>query len=264
MLGETVSQFRKWMWSTWVRYMGARVNLHVFNRKYNEPFEEALNRYRKGAFTSLLHYVTKPLYSKYIDNRRNQVKNPKAMAFIKMFEGIGNMFEYYAYHYHIMSESEKANVKRAAMFFGNFTVISTILLALGLMKDDDENKDLYPAFIDKELSRLTWIFAGLQTEYADALPLIGWANFYRRTKENVVPIERQLFTMGKLAKELIAYPFRDEQERIYQRGQYAGEDKVWIKTQQLIPIYRQYFKDIYMEQQVNYYNMYNPFMNIIN
>jgi hypothetical protein len=257
MLGEVVMQFRKWMWSTWTRYMGVKFNVGLYKRRPNQPFDEAMGRHRNGAFNELFGFITKPIHQAYLQSKTNGDVNPKVEAFKILFNSIGDMITDYSFNWHTLTKDQQSDVLRGVAFFANFLLISLAVLAVSAFSDDDEERNKFE-------STLIYITAGLQTEYVDMLPLIGWFNFYNRTKESVVPIERQVFTVAKLAKDLAYYPFQSEEERIHKRGIYKGQTKVNIGVQKLIPIWRQVFKWNHMEAQVQYYNMYNPMSNIWN
>ena len=255
LLGEVVMQFRKWMWSTWTRYMGVRFNTGLFKRKDNQPFDESLARYRNGAFNELFGFISKPIRQAYLSNVKDGINNPKLQAFRTLFGSLGKLLQMYAFNWHTLSKNEQSDVIRGAMFFANFAVASLALLVVGGIADDDDEISEFEA-------RVIWLIAGIQTEYYDALPVLGWFNFYKRTKESIVPAEKQILTAAKLLTDISMYPFRDDNKNYYQQGQYKGESKIEIGVQKLIPIWRQVFKEKYFISQVNYFNMYNPLFNL--
>ena len=155
-----------------------------------------------------------------------------------------------------MDRNQRADVIRGFSFFGALALATIGLFVMGSITDDDDDNLV--------ADTITYLLAGYQTEYVDVLPYIGWYKFYKRTKENVVPVEKQMDNVSKLLWNIAVYPLSSDEERTYQRGQYAGENKLEVSAKQLIPGYRQLFKFKYMSYQINYYNMHNPWINVSN
>ena len=257
MLGQVAFQFRKWMRPTWIRYMGVKYSINPLARGTNQPHDEALNHYRSGAFTDTMKFFKQPFLAEYYKAKDAHIKNPALKAFVDIFKAYGDFFHNYKFLYNNLSPVERANLKRTAYMFVNLTVITGLLFLVGKGYDPDDEDDS----VLKPYSSLVNLVSGLQTEYVDMLPYYGWAKFYKRTKQSTVPMERQIGSISNLIYDTFAYPWRDESERVYSRGMYAGQSKIGIDIEKSIPGYRQWHKQVYLNSSISYYGMYNPIVN---
>jgi len=254
---EIVFQFRKWIRPNWIRYMGVKGNYNPISGVDNNPFSERLGQNRSGAFQDFFKFMKTPLIRNAETNRENGYANVSITSFKNMIASQAEFFKNISFYYSILDPHEQANVKRAAQFAINTIVITAALLLAGAGYDPDKDKDK----LIKPQSWLIYLLAGLQTEYVDLIPVYGWATFYNQTKKSTVPSELQLVNLSKLMMDVVAYPIRDEEQRVYQSGIYKGEDKRKVDLMKGTPILRQWHKEHYLGQSINYYGMFNPFVN---
>ena len=246
--GEVLFQFRKWMRPTWIRWMGNRYN--IFTNKDKSTYSEQLAKYQSGAFSDFGRFMRTP----YVQAKYQSGQNPELNAMVIMFAAYGDFLKNLPNYYSLLTPSQQANVKRTVAFISTLLGLTGLLVLAGVgYGDDDKDK---PKYRDWAL----YAAAGLQTEYMDILPYYGWLQFYKRTRQNVVPAEKSFQNMYKVVENTIAYPFRTEEERLYQRGQYKGEDKLNMSLKKALPIYRQVVKELYLSSSISYYNMWNPFV----
>ena len=140
------------------------------------------------------------------------------------------------------------------------TTVSLFIAGAAYKAGGKEEKDK----LFKPLSWTVYNVASLQTEHMDLIPIYGWAQFYRRTKQNVVPVEKQIGDLVKLLYDITATPFRTYEQKVHKAGIYKGKSKIEIDLEKAIPMYRQIHKEMYMNSSIDYYNMANPIFNIIN
>lgn len=257
---EVIMQFRKWMYPTWVRYMGSNFTFNP-NRADKSKFNEALGKNESGIFIDLARFMRTPYTQALIKNKEAHLNHPELMAFVNMWKGFSDTLLHYKLNYNLLSNTEKANVRKGVQFIINTGIITITLFGAGLMYgggDDEKDKFLKPK------SYLVYNLAGLQTEHTDLIPFYGWIQFYKRTKQSAVPMERTLTDVGKLIWDTIGLTWRTPEEQIHKTGVYKGESKLHIDIEKAIPVYKQFHKNAYMTNSINYYNMNNWVYNVMN
>jgi len=256
LLFEVVLQFRKWMRANWIRYMGVKSNYRITSREDSNPFSERLGQYRSGAFQDFFKFMKTP-FIKANSNKEVDITNAPLHAFRNMFNAQAEFFSNIGFYYNMLSDHEQANIRRTAQFAVNATLITGALLLAGIAYDPDKDKDKF----FKPRSWFIYQLAGLQTEYLDLIPVYGWATFYNQTKTSTVPMEMQLTNLAKLMKDMSAYPLQSEEDRLVKAGVYKGESKIKMDIEKATPILRQWHKEEYLSQSINYYGMFNIFVN---
>lgn len=253
LISEMFLQFRKWVRPNWIRWFGAKYK--PLSSKDNSPFSERMGQYRSGAFADFSRFMRSP----FIQNIYNSEEDSEGRTVIRAF--VNGIRQYPAFLanmrsiYRMQNEHTKANIRRVVALNIEIVAVLAILTTLGMFSDDD---DLDPT-VRKMNEWATYNTAGLLTEYWDILPIIGWYNFYDRTKESVFPAEKQIGDAIKFVNELVGWSFKDEYDKYYTTGIYKGQNKLKIKGIKLLPVGRQLQKELYLTNSINYYKMYNPF-----
>ena len=254
---EVVFQFRKWMRANWIRYMGVKGNYNITSKEDNNPFSERLGQYRSGAFQDFFRFMKSPFIKTIAANKDAGMTHPVLTAFTNTFAAQAEFFKNISFYYNMLSAHEQANIKRTAQFAANALLITGALFMAGLGYDPDKDKDKF----FKPHSWFIYQLAGLQTEYLDLIPVIGWATFYKQTKTSTVPMEMQLVNLSKLCGDVAGLTYRSDADKLVKAGIYRGESKVKIDLEKSIPVLRQWHKEHYLSQSINYYGMFNPFVN---
>jgi hypothetical protein len=249
--GEVIMQFRKWMRPTFIRWFGARYG--------KTSYSEILGNYRSGAYIDTRRFLTSPITEgirRAKENSANQ--NVVVGAMLNIAKGYIDFIGNVSFYYHMLPKHEQANVMRTLAQMIGIAMLSTALYAIyhGLGSDDD--KDKYNNFL---ISNTIYQLAAIQTELTDTT-MIGWGFFYKRTKQNVVPIERTLTDLASFFYYAFAYPFMNESDRYYERGIYKGETKVSVKFNKVVPGIRQIQNASHMSNVISFYQMYNPLYNV--
>ena len=257
---EAAFQFRKWMYSTWVNYMGSNFSIKP-GMQDDSQFGEALGHHRQGIFVDFAKFIHTPAYRAMVANKQNDVTNP-VNGLMNIFKAQINFLQNLKYEYALLNTVEKANVDRSIQFIKNTILTTAALFVAGAAYKAggaDEKKKIF-----KPLSWTVYNMASLQTEHMDLVPVYGWFMFYKRTKQNVVPVEKQIGDLTKLLYDITATPFRTEEQKVHKAGIYKDKSKIQIDLEKAIPMYRQVHKEMYMTSSIDYYNMANPIFNLVN
>ena len=235
-LGRLAMQFRKWMPNAWNRRFGSKFGKSYWNERRKE--------YNEGMYVSFYKFVASPFADSFEKYKKEQQKNA-LKAFTAFLRGFKNGMTNAKVYWFSLSEQEKVNVKRTAMemlFLASVIAIGFLLKGAGA--DDEDEKFL------------TWAVFEADRLYGElsAFTPLGLVYEGKRLTKNPLAVFRTLESVGNLAGAVIAYPFRDEEDRTFSTGIYHGEDKAAIYLQkQLFPPYIQ-FK--YLSEQNQRYGIF--------
>jgi len=208
-LGRMAMQFRKWMPNAWSRRFGDKFGKTLYNNRRNE--------YETGIYVSLFKFVKSPFVKSFKDFQKQEEKNA-LKAFKIILHSFKEMTVNAKIHWYSMSEQEKANVKKASMEFAlMLAAYITALMLKGMGDDDDENIAL--AFALQQANRSYQELAGFSFEILAQGGSMAKSPF---------PIFRTMNNIYKLGKDVILYPFRDDEENTIKSGIYHGHSKVGI------------------------------------
>jgi hypothetical protein len=236
-IGRLAMQFRKWMRPGWNRRFGAKFGKGFYNEKVRD--------YEEGMYITTFKFLSSPFIENYKDYKNN--KNEAAdNAFKAILDGFNDLLFNSKIRWHSLSEIEKANIKKTAIEFAFLlSSISLAFLAVKLKGDDDEDDNKLLTYVLSQSNRLI----GELSTYN-----FGVLNEGGRLVTSPVAVLGTLGDVAKLGKNLILYPIRDEDERVYKSGIYHGQDKVFINTLELLPITKQIQSYIYMGDRNERYN----------
>jgi hypothetical protein len=164
-----------------------------------------------------------------------------------------------SYYYHKLPSHERANVVRTLVSLTSMAMASVLLWATyGILGGDDDD-ELVKTWI---ASAVIYQLSAIQTELFETTRF-GWATFYLRTKRNIMASERSLTDLASFFYYMFLYPFQTEEERYYQRGMYSDQLKMAVKLNKSVPLIRQIQTEMHLSSTINYYQMYNPIVNLI-
>lgn len=257
MWGEVILQFRKWLRPNLIRYWGKRIGKTMF--------DERLESYRSGAYIDMIDFLLANCKNSYRETINKAIEEnedidfaTKAKAIFNGFCGLLYWFKDMNFRYNTLPQNQKANIKRALF---NFTTLVGLTLCAGIMyykSDDDDDLD------DNLLFALaSYTIYGVQTELYETSPL-GLYSFYKRTMEAPIPFETSITNLTRLMYwTMIAPMILDEEDLVYDRGTYNGEDKRWIAFKKSIPLLNQENKLLYLPKNNTYYMQQNPILQMI-
>jgi hypothetical protein len=241
-LGRLGIQFRKHMRPGWNKRFGSKLGSKFWN--------ESRNDYDKGSYVSLWNFLTEPIRksdSETTDTGHYIVLN----AAKNIFSSYANFIKNIKIHWHTLDEFEKANVRRAANEM--LTLVGFVLLGALLRGLRDDDKDNYA------INLSLYQQSRLQSELLQFTPIYGWFNETRKLFKSPAASENLLEASVKLSAALLQYPFQDDEERVYQSGIYAGQNKINTQLEALIPIKNQWNKMQRINNYVEYYKLFRLF-----
>lgn len=238
-IGRLAMQFRKWMRPGWNRRFGNKFGKKVYNERVRD--------YEEGMYVSTFKFLTNPLMMNYKEYQKNETKSAY-LAFQAILTGLKETLTTARIRWHTLSEIEKANVKRtAAEFLFLMSVIAIGFLAKSLKGEDDEDK--------KALTFVLYQADRLFGELTTFTPL-GIVREGNRLFTAPSPIFSTLEDVSKLGANMFMYPFRDDESRLFKSGIYHGQDKVSIYAKDLIPVYTQWQRLLYMNDNIQRYGLF--------
>lgn len=91
------------------------------------------------------------------------------------------------------------------------------------------------------------------------MPFYGWMAMIEQTSNSLFAGEKTIQSAYKLINLCTQSLWTEDDEFIYDRGIYKGQDKRMVALRQMIPVLRQINKFNNLGATMSYYNMYNPF-----
>lgn len=241
-LGRLAIQFRKWMKPGWNRRFGNKFGKKVYN--------ERIRDYEEGMYVTTAKYLASPFITNYKQYRANQENIANSVA-KTILNGFRDLLFKSKIRWYSMSEMEKANVKKTTwemLFLVGVIGLGFLIKNIRGNGDDDKLKNKILAGLLYECDRLF----GELTTYTP----IGVVREGNRLFSSPSPVMNTLEDSGKLFGAIFMYPFRDEESRVFKTGIYHGEDRVSVYAQDLIPVYNQFRRLLYLSENNQRYNMF--------
>lgn len=242
-LGRLAMQFRKFMRPNWNRRFGKRFGKTDYN--------ERIGDYEEGMYISFAKYVASPFtdtYQKYKDEQMNLAYK----AYKVVLEGFKDSLIHTKVRWHSMSEMEKSNVRKT---FGELLFLVSVIglgFLLKSLKDGGDDDDKFKKkFLTWTLYQSDRLFGELST-----FTPFGVVRETNRLFKSPSPVFNTLEDIIKLGSQMMLYPFRDEEERQFKSGIYHGQDKVKVYAEDFVPVYNQFKRLLYLEENNQKYGMF--------
>jgi len=251
-IGRLAVQFRKWMRPGWNKRFGNR-----FGEKY---WNERRSGVEEGIYVTTARFFATPIidnWSEYVDKQGTDQAIGLAKFMTNLIGDYGRFLVNIRVHWHTMNDGEKANVVRTLLEYAAFcTAIGLLYVAKELKGDDDDP----PAALMLTIYQLD----RLATELTTYVPLAiapgfvggGWLNESKKLLKAPTATFSTMEALIKTGKHLISYPFATEEEATYQSGVYAGESKLQVNAEKLVPIWNQLERLAYLPQNYKYYKLF--------
>lgn len=238
-LGRLGMQFRKWLPNAWNRRFGAKFGKSYWNERRKE--------YNEGYYITFGKFVGNPFVKTFKDYKtwKERLTLKAAKDILKGYKDfITNM----KIHWHSLDELEKANVKRTTMEFALLAGIIALGYLLKGAGDDDDDKNKLLIWSLYESDRL---FGELSM-----FTPFGVLREGSRLTKNPFAVFRTFENIGKLLENLVLYPFRDEEGRLFKSGIYHGRDKVSVYFLKSTPVINQLQNLLYLSENNQRYGMF--------
>ena len=225
-------------------------------------FNEERGTKEKGYYISLMDMILTP-YRDYKDDKEKLEKLKKDPSF-EAVEGINNLFQYYKdalidykLRWATLDEVDKANVARAINEIKSICAGILIAIAINLAFDDKDKKGLLFNLCLYEADRYV-------SEIGMYNPIGGPAEIktlYSSPVAAQTGITDSIHMMGEVCHLLID---GEDYEPNYKTGLYAGRNKLEVRFERQIPIWRAYKRLTTLDKNNKYYRMGDTTFGIFN
>jgi len=252
-LGRLAIQFRKWMRPGWNKRFG--------NRFGEEYWNERRSVKEQGIYVATAKFFAAPardLYAEYKDMKGTSEAMGAATFLARLVGDYAQFVVNVKVHYHTLNDMEKAGVKRTMKEYATFCIAVGLAYAAASIKGDDDDPPLPLMLLIHQLDRTV-------TEMTTYVPIAvapnfiggGWFNETKKLIKSPMATFGTLEQIIKLGKNIVAYPFADEEETIYGGGVYYGQSKISIQAQKMTPVWNNTFlKFEYLSRNHKYYKLF--------
>lgn len=244
-IGDLLMQFRKWIRPNFVRYFGRRF-AHVF---YNEQ----LGAYEIPVFNPVFDMIRsgQNAFKQSLKDNNNAVDYLKAIS--NFFKGMLSWIRNISFYYNTLPLNEQIATMKFCRLMGALAFSAIAVIGLGALKGDDDNDD------NIAYQHLMYTAVTYYQQIVEPMPVYGWMSTISQTANSLFAGQKTVESAGNLITLLTQSLFVDNDEFIYDRGIYKGQDKRAVAVRKMVPVLRQINKFNNLGATMSYYNMYNPF-----
>ena len=228
-----------------------------FKKRYRRHgyYDEVLETIEKGAYNSLMQFINTPYHlTKY---KRSQEELDTLQAIQEYCKNAISFITHIRLNYNLLSENERANIRRAYADFvyTGAAVIGAIALTAIAGGDDDNEESIWYNLLMYHADRLA--------SEAFAFTPIGLASEGEKLWSSPVAIWQSgddlLKGLAFGVQTLIDNGFEGE----YETGRYAGENKLKVIIGRNIPVYRNIQRIIELPDNNSYYKLGDNALSVI-
>ena len=228
-----------------------------FKKRYRRHgyYDEVLETIEKGAYNSLMQFINTPYHlTKY---KRSQEELDTLQAIQEYCKNAINFITHIKLNYNLLSENERANIRRAYADFvyTGAAVVSAIALTAIAGGDKDNEESIWYNLLMYQADRLA--------SEAFAFTPIGLASEGEKLWSSPVAIWQSgddlLKGLAFGVQTLIDNGFEGE----YKTGRYAGENKLKVIIGRNIPVYRNIQRIIELPDNNSYYKLGDNALSVI-
>lgn len=247
-VGDLLMQFRKWIRPNFNRMFGRRIGRIFYNEQLGS-FEVPI----MNSFYDMFRSGSNAFKDTLKDD--NTVID-YAKASVNFLRGIGRWLTHIGFYYKTLPLNEQIAARKLARYMGSLAFSILAVIAVGAFKgrdddDDDEDNILF--------MHAMYTATSYYQQMVEMFPVYGQLAMLKQTTQSIFAGQKTVVNAAKLINLLSQSLWVDNEEFIYDRGIYKGQDKRAVVIKQLIPILRQMNKYNHLGSMVSYYNMYNPF-----
>lgn len=228
-----------------------------FKKRYRRHgyYDEVLETIEKGAYNSLMQFINTPYHlTKY---KRSQEELDTLQAIQEYCKNAINFITHIRLNYNLLSENERANIRRAYADFvyTGAAVVGAIALTAIAGGDKDNEESIWYNLLMYQADRLA--------SEAFAFTPIGLASEGEKLWSSPVAIWQSgddlLKGLAFGVQTLIDNGFEEE----YKTGRYAGENKLKVIIGRNIPVYRNIQRIIELPDNNSYYKLGDNTLSVI-
>jgi len=247
-------------------------NKRFGNRFGEKNWNERRSIAEQGIYVTTHRFMTTPItdnWQQYVD-KKDTKEAIGAMTLMKnIVTDYARFLTNIKIHWHTLSETDKAAVKRTFLEYASFVgTMALSAIAMGFADDDDDGKvddDVsYPMLmllyqLDRtavELTTYVPLAVVPPTGVLDGYVGGGWFNEAKKLFKSPTATFSTMESIIKLSKEILYYPFADEDETVYQGGTYHGFSKAYIQGIKLTPGANKALTMYFLRQSHNVYKLF--------
>lgn len=228
-----------------------------FKKRYRRHgyYDEVLETIEKGAYNSLMQFINTPYHlTKY---KRSQEELDTLQAIQEYCKNAISFITHIKLNYNLLSENERANIRRAYADFvyTGAAVVTAIALTAIAGGDKDNEESIWYNLLMYHADRLA--------SEAFAFTPIGLASEGEKLWSSPVAIWSSgndlLKTLGFAVQTLLNNDVNQE----YMTGRYAGENKLKVIIGRNIPVYRNIQRIIELPDNNSYYKLGDNALSVI-
>ena len=228
-----------------------------FKKRYRRHgyYDEVLETIEKGAYNSLMQFINTPYHlTKY---KRSQEELDTLQAIQEYCKNAISFITHIKLNYNLLSENERANIRRAYADFvyTGAAVVTAIALTAIAGGDKDNEESIWYNLLMYQVDRLA--------SEAFAFTPIGLASEGEKLWSSPVAIWQSgndlLKGLAFGVQTLIDNGFEGE----YKTGRYAGENKLKVIISRNIPVYRNIQRIIELPDNNSYYKLGDNALSVI-
>jgi len=223
-LGKLAIQFRKWMRPGW-------------NKRWRNGKDKFWNERRNAPDEGM--YITTLKFG------------------ISLIKDFNNITTNYKVHWNSLSDFERANLRRTFvefLFFTGTIIAGSLLQLLAEADEDDDDVTLE----DHVFNIFVYQQDRLWTELFTYTPP-GIYNEGMKLVRSPAATFDVMSDSVRLFQDLLLYPIRSKDERVFQGGVNYGEDKVNRRISEMVPLWRIIERQQRLEANNKFYKLVQPF-----
>lgn len=234
---DLLMQFKKWIRPNLNRIWGRRLGRIFYNEQlsgYEVPVLNVMfDMFRSG-------------YRGYKDS--DNIINGIGKYIMNCASFLRNI----SFYYNTLPVYEQAAAIKLAKTFASVAMAAVSSILIGSLAGDDDDED------NLLIQNLAYITTSYYQQVVEVVPPYGTLSMIKQTLDSPFASYKMIYDAISLL-ELVGRGFiASDEEMIYDRGIYKGQDKRIVKLNKILPIARQINKFNNLGATMSYYNMYNP------
>ena len=240
-LTDLIMQFKKWIRPNLIRMIG-RVAGNIFYNEQLGGYEVPIVK----AWYDMIE-TSKQAWRNTLKEQNNFMDYAKALGnFLSVSLRFLRNINFY---YNTLPIYEQASALKFAKFIGSVCFAIIVIIAAGSLKDDD----------DWATQNLAYVGTSYYSQIVEQVPIFGWSRMVSQSLDSLFAGQTILENAIKLTNLTVQSLWVADDEMIYDRGIYKGQDKRKVTLMKLLPITRQINKAMNIGSTMTYYNQYDPF-----
>lgn len=240
-LTDLLIQFKKWMRPNLNRMIG-RIAGNLFYNEQIGGYEVPIVK----AWYDMIN-TAKQAWRKTLKEQNTFMDYAKALR--NFLTSILKFVSNAQFYYNTLPIYEQASAIKLAKFGASVAFAILVMIAAGSLKDED----------DWVTQNIAYLGVSYYSQITEQVPIFGWGRTVSQSLDSLFAGQTILENSIKLMNLTVQSLWVADDEMIYDRGIYKGQDKRKVTLTKLMPITRQINKAVNIGATMTYYNQYDPF-----